>query len=297
MAIYHLSAMRISRGRGKSAVASAAYYSDEILTDHRTGIRHRMPPRAGLLHSALIMPPGVPSTRSREELWNAMEAAEIRRDANLAMLYDVALPAELTLAQNIALANSFGRYFASFLSSAVDLNVRSHSSENLNVTYMVSSREMTATGPGQKNRTSVHATMRARRGLGGSSKDDLMHTREAWTAHCNAALEALGHTTRIDHRSYKSRGIAIEPAVHVGSIAARRTSRGETMDRTPLPREVSDRNSLAVADDPSVVTTLMDEQAVPRTTENILRVIRRYVADEELAVHFAEHLSDLNSRR
>ncbi|XQY93985.1 hypothetical protein ACNRWW_02245 [Metabacillus sp. HB246100] len=37
MAIYHFSTQVISRGKGQSAVASAAYRSGERLTDERTG--------------------------------------------------------------------------------------------------------------------------------------------------------------------------------------------------------------------------------------------------------------------
>ena len=37
MAIYHFSAQVISRGKGQSAIASAAYRSGERLQDERTG--------------------------------------------------------------------------------------------------------------------------------------------------------------------------------------------------------------------------------------------------------------------
>ncbi len=44
---------------------------------------------------------------NREKLWNAVEAVEQRKDAQLAREFNFALPCELTLKQNIALARDF----------------------------------------------------------------------------------------------------------------------------------------------------------------------------------------------
>lgn len=40
MAIYHMSIKNISRGKGKSAVATAAYRAGATLQDQETGITH-----------------------------------------------------------------------------------------------------------------------------------------------------------------------------------------------------------------------------------------------------------------
>lgn len=40
MAIYHMSIKNISRAKGKTAIAAAAYRAGTILTDNETGITH-----------------------------------------------------------------------------------------------------------------------------------------------------------------------------------------------------------------------------------------------------------------
>jgi hypothetical protein len=89
MAIYHLRVDKIGRSKGQSAVASTSYYSDEPLLDLRTGIRHVMPPRQGLLHSEIIFPAGADEATAldRDSLWNAVEACENRRDGNTTLLW------------------------------------------------------------------------------------------------------------------------------------------------------------------------------------------------------------------
>jgi hypothetical protein len=51
MAIYHLSVQIISRGKGRSAVAAAAYRAGERLTNEYDGTTHDYTKKGGVLHS------------------------------------------------------------------------------------------------------------------------------------------------------------------------------------------------------------------------------------------------------
>ena len=91
MSIYHLSVKTISRSSGRSATAAAAYRAGERIRDQRTGVVHDYRRRHGVLHTELVLPPGVFMTR--EELWSGAEMAEVRKNSTTAREYEIALPA------------------------------------------------------------------------------------------------------------------------------------------------------------------------------------------------------------
>ncbi len=93
MAIFHMHAQVISRATGRSAVASASYRAAERLYDQRLGKTFDYSRKAGVEHSEIMAPEGSPDwAHDREQLWNAVELAEKRKDAQLAREIQVALP-------------------------------------------------------------------------------------------------------------------------------------------------------------------------------------------------------------
>jgi len=85
MAIFHFSVKIISRSTGRSAVAAAAYRSASQLHDERLDRDHDFSNKAGVVHSEVMLPGGAPERLTdRAVLWNAVEAVEKRRDAQLA---------------------------------------------------------------------------------------------------------------------------------------------------------------------------------------------------------------------
>ena len=124
MAIYHFSAKVISRASGSSAVAAAAYRSASRLPDERLGRAHDFTNKAGVVHSEILAPDGTPEPLlDRSTLWNEVEAAEVRKDAQLSREVEFALPRELNQAEGIRLAREFvDREFVS-RGMIADLNV------------------------------------------------------------------------------------------------------------------------------------------------------------------------------
>ena len=97
MAIFHLSVKVISRSSGRSAVAAAAYRGAERLHDERLDRDHDFTNKDGVVHSEVMLPEGAPEEfADREKLWNAVEAAEKRKDAQLAREVEFAIPRELS---------------------------------------------------------------------------------------------------------------------------------------------------------------------------------------------------------
>ena len=80
MADYRFSAQAISRGKGQSSVASAAYRSASRLVDERTGEIHDYTRKQGVIHSEVLTPANTPEwIADRTQLWNAVEAVETRK--------------------------------------------------------------------------------------------------------------------------------------------------------------------------------------------------------------------------
>ncbi len=105
-------------------MASAAYRSASRLHDERLDRHHDFSNKAGVVHSEVMLPDGAPEHLSdREKLWNEVEAAEKRIDAQLAREIEFAIPRELTQEQGIELARDFVRGEFVDRGMIADLNV------------------------------------------------------------------------------------------------------------------------------------------------------------------------------
>ena len=77
IAIYHCNIGIVSRGKGKSAVAAAAYRSGEKITNEWDGMTHDYTRKRGVVHTEILLPPHAPPSFSdRATLWNSVELYE-----------------------------------------------------------------------------------------------------------------------------------------------------------------------------------------------------------------------------
>lgn len=108
MAIYHMESKIVSRGTGRSVVAASAYMSCSRLYNDYDGIQHDYTRKHGVVWQQVFLPPQAPREwLDREQLWNAVEAAEKAKDSRLAREIIVALPVELDHDEQIALTGSY----------------------------------------------------------------------------------------------------------------------------------------------------------------------------------------------
>lgn len=92
MAIYHCSIKIISRGKGKSAVAAAAYRAGEKIQNEYDGIIHDYTRKGGVMHTEILLPDNAPGEYAdRSVLWNSVEKAERYKTAQLAREIELAL--------------------------------------------------------------------------------------------------------------------------------------------------------------------------------------------------------------
>ena len=111
LALYHFRGTIVKRSEGRSVVAAAAYRAAERLVDQRQGRVWNYTRKERVLHTEILLPdiggplPGF--TKSRSDLWNAVEATEKRKDSQVAREIRFALPMELNPDDRLALARSF----------------------------------------------------------------------------------------------------------------------------------------------------------------------------------------------
>ncbi len=195
MALFHLHVQVISRASGvkgeRSAVACAAYRAGEKIKDLRIGEEFDYTRRKGVEETMILSPEGSPEwTKDRGQLWNQVEAAEIRKDAQLAREMDIALPVELSGEQRRELITGFVQ--EQFVQKGMVADVAIHQgvakfSENPHAHVMLTMREIHEEGFGKKVREWNDRAM-----LGG--------WREQWARAANRELERAGLEERIDHR-------------------------------------------------------------------------------------------------
>ena len=100
MAMWHLRSQVIGRGKGKSAIAAAAYRAGEAIHSEYAGMVFDYTKKKGIEFSEILAPENVPEwVYDRTKLWNEVEAFEKRKDAQLAREIEVALPIEFSLEQ------------------------------------------------------------------------------------------------------------------------------------------------------------------------------------------------------
>lgn len=108
MALFHFHVDQIGRSAGRSAVACAAYRSGEKLYSEYYGETSDYTRKGGVMYSEIMLPPHAPMAYAdRQTLWNAVEKAERRHDAQLAYSFDIALQNELTFEENLEVARAF----------------------------------------------------------------------------------------------------------------------------------------------------------------------------------------------
>jgi ATP-dependent exoDNAse (exonuclease V) alpha subunit len=235
MAIYHLSVKPVSRGAGRSATAAAAYRAAERIKDHTTGQVFDYTRKRGVEHAEIVLPVeaarrDINWARDRQQLWNAAEVAEKRKDARVAREYEVALPQELSKAQRLDLTREFSQELANRFGCAVDFAIhkphREGDQRNFHAHILTTTRQVEATGLGAKTSIEWADTDRAKQGLG-AAKEEVTAIRERWAVLTNEKLQALGHESRVDHRSLEAQGEQRIPSQHMGPAVTAIERRGD----------------------------------------------------------------------
>src|SRR6185312_4301394 len=274
----------VSRGAGQSAVAAAAYRAGEKLYDARSQETHDYTRRYGVMASGLVMPEGGGPAWTREQLWNAAEAAERRKDSRTARKVEMALPAEMNTAQRQELAQAWAGELANRFRVAVDWAIHLPDQEgdrrNHHVHRMMTTREIGPAGFGGKAALELSNADQKRRGLA-VGDDAIFELRAVLAERLNQVAERHGLDLRADPRSYADRGIDLTPTKHVGVHAVAMDRRGFEAERAEDHAEIRRENARRIVARPELVLETLTRTEAVFSRHDMAREVSRHIDDAE----------------
>lgn len=204
-------------------VASAAYRAGVSLVDARQGMTWDYTRRQTVEHARILAPEGAPSwVQDRGLLWNAVEAAEKRKDSQLAREIQLTLPDELGLEDQVQLLEGWVDRECVALGMVADVALHADKG-NPHGHVLLTLRPLAGEAFGAKARD--------------WNRPELLEGwRESWAGAVNTALAQQGFRARVDHRSLAAQGIDREPK-NLGRAAWEMERRGEPSRQGEAQRE------------------------------------------------------------
>lgn len=285
MAIYYSRIATITRSRGQSAVAAAAYRCGGKLKDERVGRTHDYRRKGGVLDARMLAPADAPWALDTAVLWNKAESVEIRCNARTARELIVALPAELPQAAQIELAHAIGQDLVELYRVAVLVAVhapdKGGDDRNTHAHVLMTTREVRADGLGRKTRVLDDKVT-------GPAEAERMRERVA--SRINAALERAGIATTVDPRPLS---VQAEEAAELGDLDA-------VVRLTRTPTRHQGVSATAAARKGRFSPLVYDNRNVQRDNRSVARhgrkLAKRYRTDARLPMRGPEGTSNRPSR-
>ena len=200
-----------------------------------------------------------PEFQDRSTLWNSVEEIEKSSDAQLAREIEVALPVELSRAEQLALVRAFVKDNFVAEGMCADFALHDKGDGNPHAHIMLTIRPLRSDGKwGPKCRKVYDLDSQGNRipdGKGGwknhredttdwNNRDNAEKWRAAWATYANRALETAGRPERIDHRSYERQGVNKIPSIHMGVAASQMERKGIQTEKGNINRQITADNKL-----------------------------------------------------
>lgn len=249
-----------NRNAKHSAVAAAAYRMGLKLFDRRTETWHDYRKRAmgeEVVAAKTIAPEWAPAwVQDPEELWNRVEAAERRKDAQIARDYVVPIPFGLDDQQAEELATRLAQYISDQLTTPVSFGVHRDAAVDA----------MGQVKPPEKQGFHAHLLFPTRKLLPPREveEDEILDTAEIhgfgaklsalsnrrasagivemlnarWAALANELVAEQGLEATYEHRSYARLGIERTPQPNMGAAATAMERKGFFTQRGDAVREI-----------------------------------------------------------
>ncbi|MGB3348883.1 MAG: MobA/MobL family protein, partial [Brucella anthropi] len=303
MAIMFVRAQMISRGAGRNIISAASYRHRTRMRDEQTGTLFNY--RGGdddLVHEELALPEDIPAwlrsaiegktvAEASEALWNAVDAFETRVDAQLARELIIALPEELTRAENIALVQEFVRDNLSSKGMIADW-VYHDKDDNPHIHLMTALRPLTEEGFGPKYVPVRRPDGKPLREVKSNRHNgDIVYTcwagnREtmkewkiAWAQTASRYLALAGRDIRLDGRSHAEQGLEGIAQRHLGPGKSAMMRKGIEMYFAPADLARRRKMTARLLADPGPLLRQLGNERSTFDEKDIARVIHRYVDD------------------
>lgn len=260
---FHFSVNIISRGKGKSAVASAAYISGEKIKNEWDGVTHDYTKKQGVISKEIYLPDRAPKEyKDRKTLWNSVELFEKNSNAQLARNFIISLPKELSMEENKKMIEEYIQTNFVKEGMIVDLAIHDESREgnqNIHAHIMTIVRPINEDGTwGQKSKKEYILDEKGEKILNKNGKPktrkvelttwndkgNVEKWRENFSKLCNEYLAKNKIEKRVDHRSFKRRGIKQIPTIHLGASASAMERKGIRTEKGDINREIKKQNEL-----------------------------------------------------
>lgn len=242
MAIFHMSFSNISAGKGRSAIASAAYRSGEKLFNDKEG-RHYFYARSIMPESFILTPKNSPEWASdREQLWNEVEKKDRKSNSRYAKEFNVALPVELSESEQKELLTKYVQENFVDEGMVADVAIHRDHPDNPHAHVMLTNRPFNSDGTwgikskkqyilddnGNKTYTGTSKYPKSRKILmvDWDKKEKITEWRHNWAVSVNQVLEQKNIPDRISEKSFENQGIDEVPTQHEG-INSKRSKRKE----------------------------------------------------------------------
>jgi hypothetical protein len=239
-----------SRAEAHSAVGGAAYRLGLKLYDRRLKRAFDFRKRTAgdeVVFQTTVAPPGAPPwATDPQELWNRVESAERRKDAQIARDYRVPLPLGLSDADVCAMALEIAQYISQKLTTPVSIGVHRDApitafgeaktgaergchahlyfpTRKLLLDDAASDDEKSGgTGMGEK------LSFLSNKSTAGYFIEDV---NKLWAEAANRFTDAVGLVADYDHRSYRRQGLKIQPQPRLGEAVTAMQRQGHITRR------------------------------------------------------------------
>lgn len=252
----------VKRSEGGSAVSAAAYQTGEKLySDWDRKYMYHGTKEELVLKEILLPAHAPPEFADRNKLWNSAEAAEPNWNSQLARRLKIALPIELSMEDNIALAREYCEKEFASKGMIVDLAVHDPEPPNHNPHFhvLLTMRPLDEKGnwaPKARKEYVLDKDGNRIRGPNGKYKVRKIPTvdwnargnaeiwRHDWENLQNQYLERAGRAERVCMKSYERQGLDTIPTLHMGPAVMALERKGIHTDVGNLNREIRAVNAM-----------------------------------------------------
>ena len=262
--------------KGQSAVRFSAYCHKTPMVRSLTGEHCRKFSTSDVTHESLVIPPWsadwahdryLSSHKGASRLWNDIENHEEQHNRHpnrvCALEVMLALPLELTMDENIELADRFARMSLTRRGYAFDLIVHDKLG-NPHVHIIFTQRPALPTGWGPKQRRTNFWT-------------DQMDIRADFANFANLCLAQTGELGRLDPRRYVERGLNLESVNKLGPTPANPETHRVYREKVARSEAVLQRNSALLLSSAEELVKLTGTTTSLITRSALEAQVRRWV--------------------
>ena len=295
MAIFHCQIKIISRGKGKTATAAAAYRSGTKIVDDELGKTHDYTRKGGVAFSEILLCVNAPSKYSdRQTLWNEVQKIEKQKNAQLCREVEVALPIEFSRNEQIEVVREYIKKNFTDKGMIADWSLHDKSDGNPHAHILLTMRPLKPNGEWEAKRKDRYAldengnkipiidvlTNKQKIGAGGrkmwerisvpttdwNDQTKAEEWRKSWADICNEHLKGQAH---IDHRSYARQGKKQLPTMHEGYVARKIAKSGKHSNIISYNQQVRQHNALEQANEQDIQTAENELKQLENELEKI----------------------------